>query len=170
MRARRWTNLIRLCHCISVYIPGFHLRSINLGHRKTRNESMISSRDCKRNFNDCFQLWTLSKWDLRISTVRKLDSEFNTFKPRKMPISSTSLIRLRFQEYYCESGIDIFAWKITWNYAAVPLKYKWVKTQISKLEPTVMEKLFTWITNYVQSYSGTPLTNLLEICYVLSLI
>ena len=146
MRAKRWINLIRLCHYISAYILGFHLRSIilRLGHRKTRNESMISSRDCKRNFNDCFQLWTLSKWDFRISTVRKLE-------PRKTPISSTLLIRLRFQEYYCESGMNIFTWKVTWNYAAVPLKYKCVKTQISKLETTVMEKLFTWITNYVQS-------------------
>ena len=55
--------------------------------------------------------------DLRISTAgRHFElSEFNTFKVRKTTISSTLLIRQRFQVYSCESGIPLFKWKVTLN-------------------------------------------------------
>ena len=43
-------------------------------------------------------------------------------KNRKTTISSTFLIRLRFQWYRCESGIAIFAWRVAWNYANSPFK------------------------------------------------
>ena len=33
------------------------------------------------------------------------------------------LIRLRFQGYRVKSGIGIFAWRVTWNYAYSPFKF-----------------------------------------------
>ena len=39
---------------------------------------------------------------------------------KKMTLSSTFLIRLRFQGYLCKSVIAIFAWSVTGNYAYSP--------------------------------------------------
>jgi len=40
-------------------------------------------------------------------------------------MSSTILIRLRFQGYHCDSGIIIFTRKVTWNQAYCPFKDTW---------------------------------------------
>ena len=39
------------------------------------------------------------------------------FRVRTTTVASTFFIRLRFQGYRCESGIAIFAWRVTYNYA-----------------------------------------------------
>ena len=67
---------------------------------------------------DSFQLWVPYKSDLHSSTA----GTHNPFKPRKMTISSTFLIRLRFQGYHCDSGIIIFAREVTLNQACSPFK------------------------------------------------
>ena len=62
-----------------------------------------------------FDLWLLCKNDLRISCLYKKewknyqDSGLNNFRIRKTTLSSTFLIRLRFQEYCCKSSIAICA-------------------------------------------------------------
>ena len=38
-------------------------------------------------------------------------------KETKTCISNSYLIRQSFQGYRCKSGIDIFAWRVIWNYA-----------------------------------------------------
>ena len=39
------------------------------------------------------------------------------FSSRETSLSSTFMIRLKFQGYLCKSGITIFVWRVTWNYA-----------------------------------------------------
>ena len=41
---------------------------------------------------------------------------------RTRTVSSTCLIRLRFQGNRCKSGISIYAWRFSWNYAYSPFK------------------------------------------------
>ena len=59
--------------------------------------------------------------------IEKL-TEINTFKTEKTTVSSTFLIRFRFQGYLCKSGIDIFTWRVTWNYAYCTFKDEILKT------------------------------------------
>ena len=42
-------------------------------------------------------------------------------KETKTLISNSYLIRQSFQGYRCKSGIVIIKWRVTWNYATVPL-------------------------------------------------
>ena len=44
-----------------------------------------------------------------------------------MTVSSTFRIKLRFQGYRCKSGIVIFPWRVTLNYANSPFNHKTVK-------------------------------------------
>ena len=41
---------------------------------------------------------------------------------QKTLISNSYSIRQRFQGYRCKSGIVIFTWRLTWNYADSPFK------------------------------------------------
>ena len=69
---------------------------------------------------DYVRLWLLQKSVLRAFFLQENKSELseiNTFKPRKTTISSTLLIRKRFQVYLCESGIANFARWYNRNYA-----------------------------------------------------
>ena len=43
------------------------------------------------------------------------------FSSQESTVSSTFFIR-RFQGYRCKSGITIWAWRVTWNYAYSPFK------------------------------------------------
>ena len=67
-----------------------------------------------------FHLWVLCESDMRISckkqAMEKL-AEVITFRVRETTVSSTVLIRLKFQWYRCKSDIALFAWRFTWNYA-----------------------------------------------------
>ena len=53
---------------------------------------------------------------------------YDTFRVRKKIVSFTFFIRVRFQR--CKSGIDIFAWKVTYNYAYIPFKNHILRTPI----------------------------------------
>ena len=53
----------------------------------------------------------------------KLTSNWSNGESRKASVSSAILIRLRIQWYCCKSGMAIFAWRITWNYAYSPFKH-----------------------------------------------
>jgi len=74
---------------------------------------------------------SLRKWFEHFLFIRgngKIHSEINTFRFKKITISSTFLIRLKFQGHRCMSGIIIFAWTITWIYAYSPFKFMvWLK-------------------------------------------
>ncbi len=74
---------------------------------------------------------SLRKWFEHFLFIRgngKIHSEINTFRFKKITISSTFLIKLKFQGHRCMSGIIIFAWTITWIYAYSPFKFMvWLK-------------------------------------------
>ena len=71
-----------------------------------------------------------------VDTKEKL-TEINTFWARKTTISSIVFIRLWFQVHRCESGIAIFPWSFTLNFAYSPfrlfIKLVNMKTYICKL-------------------------------------
>ena len=48
--------------------------------------------------------------------------ELDPITVMKMTVSSSFVIILTFQWYLCKSDIAIFAWKLTQNYANIPLK------------------------------------------------
>ena len=65
---------------------------------------------------------TIANFLFIIEAMEKL-TEIKTFRVRKTTVSSTFLIRLRFQGYCCQSGIAIFARRVICNYAYSPFKY-----------------------------------------------
>ena len=77
--------------------------------------------------NSCFCFWKLLIFICGFSAkvigaflaYKKL-CKLNTFWDQKKTLSSTFLFRLRFQRYYCESGIAIFARTVAWNNALSP--------------------------------------------------
>ena len=62
------------------------------------------------------------------------------FKETKSLIYNSYLIRQSFQGYRCKSGIYIFAWRVTWNYASNPLKYIFRSCQISYLRANIVSQ------------------------------
>ena len=96
----------------------------------------------KYDYMSKFKIGKSNILDLRISTagkhVQEL-SEWNTFKTRKATASSTLLTRYRFQGYRCKSGIAIFAWRVTWNYAYSPfnktrvqcIRISWIRQRVN---------------------------------------
>ena len=72
----------------------------------------------------CICLWKLLFWNvLSLVTCAFLAymKDWN-FQVRKTTVSSIFFIRIRLQGNSCKSDIDIFVWRVTWNYAySVPL-------------------------------------------------
>ena len=50
----------------------------------------------------------------------------NSLKKTKSLISNSFLTRQSFQGHRCKSGIAIFAWRLTWNYAYSPFSIKYI--------------------------------------------
>ena len=87
------------------------------------NVGDISSDLPCKDVNTCFWV-SLQKWLAHFLLIRKSRwlTDLNTFRVRKMTLSPTFLIRLSFQGYRCKSDIDIFEWRVTWNYSYTPFK------------------------------------------------
>ena len=51
-----------------------------------------------------------------------MQNENYQFKETKTLLSNSYLIRYSSHEYRCKSGIVIFSWRVTWNYAHSPCK------------------------------------------------
>ena len=77
------------------------------------------------------EMWKLTSCLIRISSLllfinNKCASALlqrnknKQFEETKTWISISYLIRKSFQGYHCKSGIAIFAWRVTWNYAYSP--------------------------------------------------
>ena len=72
----------------------------------------------------CFSTKVTCSFLLQEKTFNEL-LELPTLKPRKMTISSTTLIRNRFQVYRCESGIFIYMpFKVKLRLKLIPTKAK----------------------------------------------
>ena len=62
---------------------------------------------------------SLRKWLAHFLLIRSKGDTYRIkhFSSQEIDISCTFLMRLRLQGYRCKSGIAIFAWRVTRNYA-----------------------------------------------------
>ena len=68
-----------------------------------------------------------------------------TLWTRKTTLSSTFLIRWRYQGYRCKTSIVIVAWRVTWNYAYSPFLLAWlIPTIFSIVSKAKMRKWPYW--------------------------
>ena len=70
--------------------------------------------------------------------------KINTFQVRKTTVSSTFFTRLRFQGYRNKSGVAIFAWRVTLNYAYSPFNNNYNLLKCPTLSNTILLRWVTW--------------------------